>query len=298
VHNTGAAVAISLLIASQWVLSTLDASGKWLATAAGLPVLVIAFFRYVVHLLLALGWSWHKGGFAYASLEQPALQLLRGLLMLATTLLFFSTLRMVPLAEATAMNFLAPIVVVACAPWLLNEAASKTRWIAVLIAFSGMLIVVRPTGNVPALGLLLGLVCALCFAGFQIVTRKLRDAPQHVTNLVSGAVGTVGSAAALPWTPLTLPHTTWIWVVLISTGLSGFIGHQLQIAAYRRAEASLLSPFIYLQILAATVIGYLVFGQIPDSVSALGMVVIVLGGVVATGLRWPGRGQRYIRLDQ
>jgi drug/metabolite transporter (DMT)-like permease len=91
---------------------------------------------------------------------------------------------------------------------------------------------------------------------------------------------------ALPLFTITLPSSAFVWCVLMSTGISGFAGHLLQIAAYRRAEASYLSPFIYLQIIAAVTLGVLVFGQRPDSLSLMGMLLIVLAGLLVA---WHGR---------
>jgi drug/metabolite transporter (DMT)-like permease len=279
-------LAVGLLISAQWVLSILDTSGKWLATSAGLSVVFIAFVRYAVHLMLGIAWTLPSQGLRVWHSNQITLQIVRGLLMLATTLLFFSVLRIVPLAQATAMNFIAPVMVVALAPWVLNEPARVSRWFGVIVAFVGTLIVVRPSGAVPANGLALGIACATCFAGFQIVTRRLRADSEHATNLYSGAVGTIFCALALPWSAVTYPNDPWTWAVLISTGFTGFLGHMLQIAAYRRAEASFLSPFVYLQIFSAAALGFLIFHQWPDVISAWGMALIVAAGVLVA---WHGK---------
>lgn len=278
--------AIAFLLAGQWVLSVLDASGKWLVSVGGQSVIFVAFVRYAVHFALGLAWVLPTRHSRIWRSKQVSLQIARGLFMLATTLLFFSVLKFVPLAQATTMNFMAPVMVVALAPWLLGEPARKSRWFGVLLAFVGMLIVVRPSGDVPPAGMVLGLACAACFAGFQIITRKLRNDSEHTTNMYSGAVGTLCCALALPWTPIHLPTSLSVWIVLLSTGISGFLGHMLQIAAYRRAEASFLSPFVYLQIFAAVTLGLLVFGQQPDVVSALGMGLIVAAGVLVA---WYGK---------
>jgi drug/metabolite transporter (DMT)-like permease len=280
--------AVFFLIAAQWVLSVLDASGKWLATTGGLSVMMITLVRYSVHLALILAWVLPKDGKQIFKSSQVGLQFLRGALMLATTILFFSVLRFVPLAEATAMNFIAPVIVVALSPWLLGERASASRWAGLVLAFTGMLIVVRPNGAVPPLGVLLGILCAVCFAGFQVITRKLRADNERTTLLYSGLVGTGACIIAAPFFPLTLPSSNWAWAVLLSTGFTGFVGHFLQIAAYRRAEASFLSPFIYLQILAAATLGALIFQQRPDGVSAFGMLLIVTAGLAVA---WRGRSK-------
>jgi drug/metabolite transporter (DMT)-like permease len=256
--------ALLFLIGSQWSLSLLDTSGKTLAMA-GVSVLAISTARYVVHAVLAL------------SLTLPT-QGLRGVFILLSTLLFFTVLAIAPLAEGTAMNFLAPIIVMALAPWLLKEKASASRWAAVAVAFAGMLIVVRPSGALTPTATLLGLACAICFACFQLVTRSLRAEPPMTTNLYSALVGAAACSAALLFVPVQWPRDPWLWAVLLSTGLTGFLGHLLQIHAYSRAPVSVLSPFIYLQIISAATLGWIAFGQMPDAVTFVGIGLIMAAG--------------------
>jgi drug/metabolite transporter (DMT)-like permease len=274
------AAAIGFLLLSQWVLSTLDASGKWLA-GAGVSVLFISLVRYGVHLLLALGITGARYGWTLWRTRQPWLQTLRGVLMLASTVLFFSLLKRAPLAEATTMNFLAPIMTMTLAPMLLKERVPLSRWLWVALAFAGMLLVARPSGALAPDAVWLGLATAACFAGFQMVTRMVRADPPMTTLLYSGLIGTAGCVLALPFVSVTMPSNHHDWALLLTTGFTGMLGHLFLIAAYRRADASVLSPFIYLQVLSATTLGWAVFDQHPNSLTIIGMLLIVMAGAAS-----------------
>jgi drug/metabolite transporter (DMT)-like permease len=279
---------IALLIASLWTLSCLDAGGKWVM-AAGVPLLALAWVRYVVHLVIVLACLLPAHGTALLRSVSPRRQLLRGGFMLGATLALFSTLRYLPQAEATAINFLAPLIVLAIAPWLLKEPPRMSRWIAAAVAFGGVLIIIRPGGGLNPVGTAFGLLSACFFAGQYITTRGVaRDNP--LTSIIwSGAVGTVGLTLLAPflfadaWPTLRALDTAH-WLALLSTGATGALGHLLQIRAYRLAPASILAPFTYIQIVSASTMGWLIWGHFPDGLTWLGIAIICASGI-AIGLR-------------
>lgn len=273
---------IACLVVGQWTLSLLDTAGK-LLTIAGYHVVMIAWMRYSINtammaVTLAPLYRRRTGRHILVS-AYPRLQILRAIMLLVSTLSFFSVLKIVPLSEGTAMNFCAPLFVLAASPWLLREKSYRSRWVAVAIGFIGMLIVVRPGGGIAPLGVLLGLTSAILFAGVAILTRKANrvDDPL-VTLFYSGLGGMVASSLLVPffWSSHT-PSTTE-WLILASTGLTSTIGHFFVNNAYKHAEASMLSPFFYLQIISATGMGWLVFNQLPDSITALGIAIIRASG--------------------
>jgi drug/metabolite transporter (DMT)-like permease len=269
---------ILLHIAGLWLLSTLDASGKWLVMA-GVPVLMVAWVRYAVHTALMTAVVLPSRGKAIFQTKSLPRQLLRGLLMITTTVLFFSVLGRLPLAEGTAINFMAPLFLMAMAPWLLHEPHRLHRWLGVLAGFAGMLIVVRPGAQLDPIGVALGLATALAFAFFQVATRRVAEDDPLTTNYYGGLFGTIALTLALPWFWTTPDLNPWQWLLLLSTGVTGFLGHWLQVAAYRKSPATLLAPFSYLQIVAAATLGWLVFGQVPGRTTALGMALICLAGL-------------------
>ena len=149
-----------------------------------------------------------------------------------------------------------------------HEPARLSRFIAAGVAFVGVLIVIRPGGGLHPLGTIFGLITACCFAVHFIATRRVAGDDPFTSLIWSGAVGTLFLTLALPFIlPPALPVLRALsatdWALLISTGITGGLGHLFQIAAYRRAPASTLAPFVYLQIVSATSVGWLVWGHFP-----------------------------------
>ncbi|MFJ3044851.1 DMT family transporter [Herbaspirillum chlorophenolicum] len=282
-HTPKLWLGIIFLVTGLWTLSLLDAAGKLLAIS-GYHVVMIAWMRYTINVLFMAAtmvplYQKRTGRSIFRS-NRPGLQIGRGALLLGSTLIFFSVLKVVPLAEGTAMNFCAPLVVLAVSPWLLGEKAYLSRWIAVLIGFTGMLIVIRPGGDIPPHGVALGLLSACTMALMSILNRKANQADDPMVTLFYGALmGSALSTLAVPffWSS----HTPDLveWAILISTGLTGTIGHFLQNNAYRHAEASVLTPFFYAQIISASGMGWLVFGQFPDRITLLGIAIICASGM-------------------
>ncbi|AON54567.1 DMT family transporter [Herbaspirillum seropedicae] len=274
---------ILFLISGLWTLSLLDTAGKLLALA-GYHVVMIAWMRYTINLFFMAATLAplyrRRHGRSILQSNRLGLQLGRGALLLGSTLIFFSVLKIVPLAEGTAMNFCAPLIVLAISPWLLGERSYLSRWIAVLVGFTGMLIVIRPSGDIPPYGVALGLISALTQALLSILNRKASQADNPMVTLFYGAlVGSVVSTLLVPffWTSHT--PTMVELAILVSTGITSTIGHFLQNSAYRHAEASVLTPFFYAQIISACGMGWLVFGQFPDRITVLGIAIICASGI-------------------
>jgi drug/metabolite transporter (DMT)-like permease len=200
-------------------------------------------------------------------------------LLLASTLIFFSVLKIVPLAEGTAMNFCAPLIVLAISPWLLGERSYLSRWIAVLIGFTGMLIVIRPSGDIPPVGVALGLVSAFTQALLSILNRKASQADNPMVTLFYGAlVGSIVSTLLVPffWTS----HTPTVveLAILVSTGITSTIGHFLQNTAYRHAEASVLALLLRPDHLGLRH-GLAGLRAVPGQVTVLGIAIICASGI-------------------
>ncbi len=287
---------IVALVLSTWALSGLDSSGKWVM-GVGVPLLFLCWVRYVVHLALVLALVLPSRGLRALRSLRMRDQILRGSIMLAATLSFFTTLRHLPQAEATAINFLAPLIVLALAPWVLREPPRLSRWIAAGVGFAGVLIIIRPGSGLDPVGTMFGLITAFIFAAQYIATRRVAIDDPFTTLIWSGAVGSVCLTLALP---LILPPalsalaslTLVQWAVLLSTGFWGCVGHLLQIQAYRNASASMLAPFIYFQIISASTLGWLIWGQFPDALTWLGIVIICASGITIGAVEWRASRQR------
>ena len=294
--KTGPLAGILLILASVFALATLDASGKWVM-AAGVPLLVFCWFRYLVHFLLMLSVAVPAQGLSVFHTRHPKLQILRACAMLCATLTFFTTLKYLHQAEATAIIFLSPLLMLAIAPWLLGEPPKTSRWIAAGFGLLGVLIVIRPSAGLDQTGVIAGLVTACLFATQHLITRMVATDHAYTTSLWGSGIGTLALTLALPWTlTAALPSLRELelgyWLLMLSTGLSGGMGHLLQSMAYRRAPASTLAPFIYMQMIAAVTMGWLFWGHFPDGVTWIGIAVICTSGVLNSLNEWKQSGRK------
>ena len=283
---------VILLVVAMWGLSGLDASGKYLmGPDVGVTLWIVSLFRYGVHMLLSMATIIPARGWQALRCTRPKAQVARGLSMLTATMLFFTTLHYLPLGQATAINFLAPLLVLTAAPWILKEPPYLSRWVAAGVGLLGVLIVVRPGSGLDPTGTLFGLLTACALTSQYITSRQVAVDDPYTTLMWSGGVGSVVMVLTLPlyWHDVTalFGHlSARHWVVLIGTGVWGCVGHFLQIQAYRQAPASLLSPFIYFQIVSAATLGWLIWGHFPDMTSWLGIAIICASGITIGVIEW------------
>jgi len=270
--------ALPMFLAAGLLLSALDATAKYLVRDYSL--LLVVWARYAGQMLVVTPFALHRAGPGFWRTRNPAVQLLRSAFLLAATCFFFSGLRYLPLAEGSAITFLAPMFIVILSLPVLGERPTPARWAAVIVGFVGILVMLRPGSAVlhPAVVLLIG--AAACNAMYQLLTRRLPGDSSHTTLFYSALVGAVGSTLALPFAESGAPINLLAAGLLLMTGLLAGLAHWLLTNAFLIAPASLLTPFSYAQLLWATLFGYLVFGQHPDRWSAVGMAIIVGSGVM------------------
>jgi drug/metabolite transporter (DMT)-like permease len=275
---------------SMLALTGLDATGKWLM-ATGVPLLFFCWVRYIVQFCLVLAIAAPSLGMTVFKTQQPALQLIRAVVMLSATLTFFTTLSHLHQAEATALVSIAPLLLLLVAPWLLRERSYPSRWIATAFGLIGILVVTRPSAGLPWMGVLFGLVTACLFTGQQLVSRMLARDNALTTSLLGGAFGAVTLTLAMP---LVLPQAwpvisalSWpMWGLIFLGGVCGGMGQLLQIQSYRFAPASMLAPFIYLQITFAATFGWLIWSHMPDGITWIGIGIICASGVINSMVEW------------
>lgn len=285
-HNHQPLMGIMLMVLSTVSLAALDTSGKWIM-AIGLPLFVMSWVRYIVHLIIVSALVIPTYGFEIIKTNRLKAQIMRGLAMLLSSLSFFTALHFLPQADATAINFLAPLIVLAIAPWILKEPPKISRWVAALTAFCGVLLIIRPSAGLDPIGVFFGLVTALLFAVQYIITRRLATENSFTTLIWSGIVGFVSLSFTMPFIlistlPLLKSFGWFEWLVMFCTGIFGTLGHLLQIQAYQKAPASLLSPFVYSKIISAALFGWLVWKQLPGLLSWLGILIICASGITIT----------------
>lgn len=266
-------------VLALFLFACLDATFKVLVQRH--PVPLLAFARYFVHALLMVAVLGPRMGTRLLHAHRPGMVLLRALCLVLLSLLMPLALVRMPLAEATSIMFVAPLMVALLAGPLLGEVIGRARWLAVGCGFLGVLLVMRPGGSLDMLGVLFVLLAACSNTAYQLLSRFLGGSEGAYSMLFYSALaGTVCFGLALPFF-LTGPAPNWLdTLLMLSTGVTGGIGHLLFTLAYRDAPASMLAPVTYIQLLWAALLGWLIFGQFPDAVSLLGMGVIALSGVV------------------
>jgi len=268
---------VIFLCAAVFLFASSDALSKYLTHFY--PVVMVLWVRYVVHVLLMLAALRPPSVQSLLISKQPKLQLIRGLCMVCTNLLFISALGYIPLAEGTSIIYLSPLLVTAFSGPLLGEKITRLQWVAVMIGFAGVLLVVRPGGSVFHPVALLALGAAFSFSLYQVITRKLSHVDSSgTTNFISGLVSVVVTSVLIPFfwkTP-----TLYFAVLMVLLGVSALISHLLMTKAYLYAKPSTLAPFSYTQLLFAGFIGYAFFNQTPDGIGLVGMCIIVMGGLL------------------
>lgn len=267
---------IGITLLAVFVFSLLDTSSKYLGQRY--PIAMVVWARYAVHTLLMLLVFAPRMGGSLLHTRRPGMQLLRGLLLFSVTVLFVTGLKYIPLAEATAIMYLTPLLVVVFSVPLLGERVDRATWLAVLAGLVGVLVVVRPGGALLSFAVLLPLGGALANSLYQIITRKFSGSESGVTtNFITGLCGTLLASCALPfvWVTPTLADSA----VMGLLGLCGYGGHALLIKAFDYASPASLAPYTYSQIVSSTLIGLWVFEALPDAVSIAGMTLIAGSGV-------------------
>jgi len=266
------------MLAAVFMFSAMDTLAKYLLKSY--PMSALMWARYAVHMLVMLILLWPRMGLQLLRTSSPGLQVLRGLLLVASTTFFFFALRFLPLAEAAAISFVGPVLTALLSGPMLGDRVSGRQWMAVMLGFAGVLDIMRPGGGVLSLAAVFPLATAILFSVYQIVTRKLSGREHPYTTLFYTAlvgVALTSFAAPLHWVTPTLTQAALMLVM----GLLAGSGHLVLIRAMEHASPSTLAPFIYSQLVWSTGLAYLAFGDFPDAVTLVGMMIIVSAGLLA-----------------
>lgn len=276
---------ILLILLATFLFASHDALSKYLS--GFYPIVMVVWARYVVHTLLMAAIFLPQSGLRVLRTKRPGLQALRASCLLGTSLFFTSSLLFIPLAEATAVNFLAPLLVTALSVPLLGESVTRRQWAAVLVGFAGVLVIVHPGGEMFTPTIILPFCSAMCFSCYQILTRKLSEVDSPTTsNFFAGLFNTLLVSALVPffWEVPSFTHG----LLMLALGTCGMSAHLFLTQAFRRAPPALLAPFGYCQIVFAGLLGFLVFSHVPDLSTLIGIVVICMSGLAAA---WQQRRQ-------
>jgi drug/metabolite transporter (DMT)-like permease len=267
---------IALILASTVFLGTSDVTSKYLS--ATLPSVEIAWIRFLVFVLIMTP-AMVPGTplFALRS-PRPGFQLLRGLALLGSSLLFISGLRYLPIAEASSTSFVSPIFVTALSIVFLSERVGIRRWLATAVGLIGVLVILRPGTGAFHLAAFFPLASALCWAATLVMTRMMSGKETSLTTMTYSSIA--GLAVLSAMVPFVWVTPTWHDILLgILVGVASTAGQWIVVLAFRYADASVLAPFSYSQLVWVSLLGFIIFGEVPGIWTVSGAALIVASGL-------------------
>lgn len=267
---------IAAMTTAALLLTLNDAVTKYLTQTY--PVGQVIALRQVCAMLVIVPYiHWAAGWNAVRVVNRPGVAL-RALFFIATTGLIVLSFSLLPLAQVTAIAFSSPVFVVALSSLFLGERVGPRRWLAVLAGFLGVLVIVRPGGAGFETVLIVPVLAALASAFRDTVTRYLSRTENSIAILFWSMLAVIAAAsftALWGWKPVSPGAAAW----LLATGVLNACAHFLIIDSLRLGDASLVSPFRYTSLVWAAILGFAVWGHIPDGWTFLGAAIIVAGGI-------------------
>ena len=280
--RTSPLTGIGLVVASVACFAVLDTTTKYISNSV--PLLMALWFRYAFQAVVTTATVLPLRGLAILRTVHPKFHMLRGLLLLSTSLFAFFSLRYMPVGEFTAIVMITPLVITLLAATSLGEKVSPLRWALVTGGFAGTMVIIRPGHDAFEWTTLLPIGLVVSNAWFQVLTSKLVKTENPLTmQFYTGWAGTLVASLALPFVWISLDSWT-LWACLGLMGLTGTVGHFLLILAYQRAPAATLTPYLFCQIGFAMFGGWLVFSHVPDQWSLVGMGMIAVCGAAGAWL--------------
>jgi drug/metabolite transporter (DMT)-like permease len=273
---------IGLAVLAMACFTALDTTTKWVSL--GVPVVMAIAVRYLLQAVIISVASLPVRGKALLKTHHPWLHLLRGLMLLCTSVLAFLSLRHMPVGEFTSIVLLTPLVITLIAAHMLHEPVSWKRKLLVAGGFVGTLVIVRPGGQDFNWGLLFPVGLVLVNAAFQLLTSRMTRTEDPLTiQFYSGWLGAVLPALVLPWfwAEVTSPA---LWAGLVFMAVMATVGHYLFTLAFKHAPVATLMPYVYGQIAFAVLSGWIFFAHVPDHWSWLGMGLIAVCGAAGVWL--------------
>jgi drug/metabolite transporter (DMT)-like permease len=270
-------IGIALMCGAVALFACLDTTAKYLNTQ--MDSLQVAWARYTSAFVLTLIISnplTHPG---LLRTRRAKLQITRSLLLVGSTALNFLGLRWLQLDEALSIIFTFPLLVAIISGPMLGEWIGWRRWTAIGFGFVGVLLITRPGLGGMHAAALFTLGATFCYAFYAVITRIVSRVDSNQTSLFYANF--IGALAMLPVIPFVWqPPVNWVVVFLmVIIGVLGSTGHYFLIAGHKLAPASVLSPFVYTQLIWVIVLGYLVFGQVPNSWTIAGAAIVIASGL-------------------
>lgn len=263
------------MCSSMLLFVCMDGATKYLIRTY--PIAEVIWVRFVFHLLFMVPLM--AGRFpVLAKTRSPGLQVLRGVMVILTNVAIIVALQVLPLAEVSVLSSVSPLIVTALSVPLLGEKVGARRWIGVAIGFAGVVLVVRPGGDLIHWAAIFPLLGSISYAINQISTRRLGGIDHPLTTVFYTAlVGVASTSVIVPF--LWVPPDAMGWALMGGIGLLSLGGHIFSARAFQAAPAAAVSPFNYSSLVWATAVGYVVFGDLPDGWTVVGATIIVASGL-------------------
>ncbi len=267
---------IGIMILAMLIIPVMDGIAKELS--ARYSITQITWVRYFIHFSFMLPLVLAQFSLSTLLPKSPGLQLLRSSFLMCSTFLYFWSISLIPMVDAITLFFIYPIIVTALSALILKERVGVRRWLAVLAGLLGTCIVVRPGALEIGLGTFLALGAGLTFGFYLIATRKLTNkAPPLITLTFTALIGAIVFSALVPSYWQTPSHVDLI--LMLAMGLLAALGHYLIIKSFEYAQASVLAPYGYSEIVTTSLIGYFAFGDFPDRYTWMGVSIIIASGI-------------------
>ena len=275
-HRINPLLGISLMSAAMAINSSKDGIAKLLA--GSYSPLTLLFIQFVATSIILAPIVAKQSGIHHLVPNSLIPQILRSTFVALGVGLFYWAVNFIDIADATAMVFIAPLIVTALSPSILSEPIGFKRTCAVIIGFIGVLIILRPSFDGERTGYFIALGAGIFIAAYYITNRKLaNEASVLASTFYTSSLGTI-MLVPLLWYFWTMPLINDIWI-LLGFAVLATLGQIFMIGAFSLAAANIIAPFVYTQIIWATIIGYLLFDAFPDEWSWFGILIVVAAGI-------------------
>jgi drug/metabolite transporter (DMT)-like permease len=270
-------IGIALVSLTYLLFTLLDGSAKWLVR--GMPVIMVVWLRFVLHVVIGGAILFPLRGRALVRSRYLRWHALRAVMFIAMTGVNFWALQYLQLTVTSSIFFTVPILIALISALFLGERLDLGRWIAIVVGFLGVLVIVRPGSSAFHPAMLAAMANAIVYAIFMLMTRRLAayESPETIQYLPA-----VGAAVLL--TPFAIagwewPDTWLEWTVACLLGVLGATGHYLLALAHRYASSAVIAPFVYQQVIYMAAFGYLVFGDVPGAAVWIGAAIVIASGL-------------------
>ena len=266
-------IGVALMLGAMAVLPGIDVIAKLLGQQ-GMPILQVVWARLALGALMTLPFALRIAGPKALWPDRPWYHTLRAAFLVAATFFFFLSLKWLPIADALAIFFVQPLIVTVLSAFVLREAVGPRRWIAVAVGFIGTLIIIRPGIAELNPGSWLAFGAGVTLAFYFVMTRAISGrAHAMVTMFQTSLLGGLILSAGICWVWVWPSPTQW--AILAALAFIGTAGHLLIVRAYDHAEASLLAPLAYTEMITSVALGWLFFSDFPDAYTFLGVAILI-----------------------